>query len=219
MRVLGIDASLTDFGWAIHDTSKIVGKRPRCESRGRFQTSAKTVYVSRYVEQRERLRKLIQTAHPDKVGIEFPIFHSDFSEGMYGLFLFCSEALYLEKQDVVFWSPMQSKAHARESLGRPDKWQMLKPDMVEAAKADTGGGVWNHNEADAYLIARLSGRFWLYRAGDITIDDLTPVEKKYFTEIQKPTKGKNAGRERKTGVIYREDERFFLWSQTEKDNG
>ena len=218
MRVLGVDPSLTAYGWAIHDTSYPVGDPRRCPARGRFQTPAKQLFVTRYMDMRESLRALIREHHPDRMGLEYPIFSSLYSEGMYGLFLYTCEALHAEKQDVVFWSPMQSKAHARESLKRPPKWVMAKADMVEAAKADAAGGAWNHNEADAYLAARLAGRFWLLLGGYITQADLTPVEMKYFTEIHKFTKGKKAGQEVKRGVLYREDERFFRWSVEEEDD-
>lgn len=216
MRVLGLDPSLTNFGWAVHDTAAEVGSRSRCENRGRFQTSAKTLFIDRYVEMRESLRALVRDVGPDAVGIEFPVFNDLWSEGMYGLFLFSCEALKLERQDVVFWSPMQVKSHARESLNRPKidgkQWRMDKPDMIDAAKEDTGGGRWNHNEADAYLVARLASRFWLMQRDLIRERDLTSVERRFFLEIQKHVRGKKAGRTTLKGVMYREDERFFRWS-------
>jgi hypothetical protein len=212
MRVIGLDPSLSNFGWAVHDTSVPVGDRSRCERRGRFQTSGKTLFIDRYTEMRGRLRELLHEVQPDRVGLEFPVFNDLWSEGMYGLFLFTCEALRLEGQDVVFWSPMQVKAHARESLDRPSGWQMGKADMVDAAKADTAGGRWNHNEADAYLVARLSGRFWLLHDDLIRERDLTPTERKYFLDIKRFVRGKKAGRVERKGVMYREDERFFIWS-------
>ena len=212
MRVLGLDPSLTNFGWAVHDTDAT--GLTRCVARGRFQTSAKTLYIARYKDMRERLRALLQEHKPEHMGIEFPVFGSDYSEGLYGLFLYCSEAIYDEGVDVVFWSPLQIKAHARESLGRPKGWVMMKPDMVEAAKADTGfKGTWNHNEADAYLCARLSARFWMLYDGLLIESDLTPLERRYFLEIKKWSRGKKAGKEQKKGLMYREDERFFRWSE------
>lgn len=212
MRVLGLDPSLTNFGWAIHD-SDATGVA-RCVARGRFKTSAKTLYISRYQDLRERLRSLIREHSPDHMGLEFPVFGNLFSEGLYGLFLYCSEALKEERQDVVFWSPLQIKAHARVALGRPKGWVMMKPDMVEAAKSDTGfKGTWNHNEADAYLCALLSARFWLLHDGLLKEADLTPLEAKYFLEVKKYQRGKKVGEEVKKGLIYREDERFFKWSE------
>ena len=217
MRVLGFDPSLTNFGWALHDTD---GAGPgRCLERGRFQTSSKTLFVDRYVEMRANVQALIQRLGVTKIGVEYPVFNDLWSEGMYGLFLFTCEALRREKVDVVFFSPGQIKAHAHRFLERPKGWKMNKPDMVEAAKTDTGGkGRWNHNEADAYWVARAAARFWLLHEGVIGVDDLTPLEKKQYTEIHKYSRGKRAGETALKGILYREDERFFLWSQ-EGDDG
>ena len=217
MICLGLDPSLTNFGWAVHDDSHPIGSAARCPSRGRFQTPADMTFVDRYIAQRESLRALIRSVKPDRVGIEFPVFDNLFSEGMYGLFLYSCEALKAEGCDVVFWSPLQVKAHARESIGRPKGWPMDKQDMVEAAKVDAGGAKWNHNEADAYLIGKLSARFWSFHDQALPEGGLTDVEKKYFTDVHKYIRGKNAGKEVKRGVIYREDERFFLWSKEVND--
>lgn len=217
MRVLGLDPSLTAFGWALHDTEARGVKR--CPVRGRFATSKKTLFVDRYVFMRESLRGLIQELKPDRVGIESPIFHNLFSEGMYGLFLYSNEALRLERMDVAFFAPDQVKAHAREAIARPKGWEMLKGDMVEAAKADTGGkGVWNHNEADAYLNGKLSGRFWKFFDGDLTEEDLTPVERHQFLKTHTFQRGKRAGETIKPGLLYREEERFFLWSKVSPES-
>jgi hypothetical protein len=218
LKCLGFDPSLTNFGWALHDTS--ASGQARCVARGRFQTSAKTLYIDRYVDLRERVRALVRELKPDRMGIEYPVFNDLFSEGLYGLFLYTSEALRLERQDVVFWSPLQVKAHARDSIVRPPKWKMDKPDMIEAARKDTGKGVWNHNEADAYLVARLSARFWQFYEGDLSVEVLTETEQKFFVKEHTFTKGKRAGETVRSGVLYREDDRFFQWSQTQEvDDG
>lgn len=212
MRVLGLDPSLTAFGWALHDS--LAKGADRCVRRGRFATKASMTFVDRYVFMRESLRQLLQDTNPDRVGIESPVFNDLFSEGMYGLFLYSNEALRLERKDVVFFSPGQGKAHARESLKRPDKWKMLKADMVAAARADTGGGTWNHNEADAYLIARLAARFWGFYEGTISEGELTPVERKQFLLIHTFQRGQRAGQTIKKGLLFREEDRFFRWSQS-----
>ena len=165
MKVLGLDPSLTNFGWAIHETSAPVGDASRCPARGRFRTPSKMEFIDRYVYMREHLQELVREHKPDKVGIEFPVFGNLWSEGMYGLFLFSCEALKQEKCDVVFWSPLQVKAHARDTIDRPKGWAMDKVDMCEAAKQDASGGRWNHNEADAYLVGVLAGRFWDFFEG------------------------------------------------------
>jgi len=170
-------------------------------------------FIDRYVFLRESLDQVLRRAPHDRVGLEQPVFGNLYSEGMYGLFLFTCEALKRNNCDVVLWTPLQIKAHARDSIDRPPKWKMEKPDMVEAARNETGGGKWNHNEADAYLCAVLAGRFWKLHAGEISVDDLTPTEKRYFTRVWNPKRGKHAGKTIKTGTLHREDDRFFLWSR------
>jgi hypothetical protein len=214
MKVLGLDPSLTNYGWAIHDTDAPVGTPERCVARGRFRTPSKMEFIDRYIAQRESLREVIREHAPDKVGIEFPVFGNLWSEGMYGLFLYSCEALKLERCDVVFWTPLQVKAHARESIDRPKGWQMDKTDMVEAAKADCCARM-NHNEADAYLVGVLSGRFWNLLAGQVDEGGLTPVEQGYFSKVHTYTRGAKEGKTVRTGMIYRENDRYFAWSTRE----
>jgi len=202
-KTLGLDPSLTNFGWAIYDDTSPTAPQPR----GRFQTVSTDREVDRYVKLREALIQVIRDHSPDNIGLESPVFGSDYSEGLYALFIYCQEAIRGTGRPLVFWSPLQIKAHAREALGRPKGWVMMKPDMVEAAKLDVGG-TWNHNEADAYLCAKLASRFFQFESGNLLPADMTPTETKYFTASKTPTKGKNAGTTLETGMIYREGERW-----------
>lgn len=214
MLTLGFDPSLTNFGWAIFDSSAT--GRDRCPNRGRFQTSSKQLFIDRYTEMRSRVRDLVQKQGIYRIGVEYPVFNDLWSEGMYGLFLFTCEALRSVQADVVFFSPGQIKAHARAFLDRPKGWKMMKPDMVEAAKTDTGGkGRWNHNEADAYWVGRTASRFWSLLDGDLQTGDLTAQETRQFTLIHTYKRGKKAGKTVRRGILYREDERFFRWSEGE----
>lgn len=218
MKVLGFDPSLTNFGWAIHDPG--ASGQSRCPGRGRFQTSTKELFIERYTEMRESVIGLVSETGLTRVGLEFPIFNDIWSEGMYGLFLYACEALREAHCDVVFFSPGQIKAHARTFIERPKGWKMDKPDMIEAAKADTGGkGRWNHNEADAYGVAKAAARFWSLYDNVIKLEDLTPLERKQFTEIHQFVKGKRKGQTKVKGILFREDERFFCWSKEAKRGG
>lgn len=211
MKVLGLDPSLTNYGYVVHDSD--AQGADRVIERGRFHTSTKTEYIERYIELRGQVQALVQRVGVSRVGVEFPIFNDLYSEGMYGLFLFTSEALKLSKVDVVFFANNQTKAVVRSQLQRPKGWKMGKPDMIEAAKADTGGkGKWSSDEADAYWIAYLTARFWGLHDGSIKEVDLIPLERKQFMDIHTYSRGAHQGETVKRGILYREDERFFRWS-------
>jgi len=213
MIVLGLDPSLTNFGWAIHDT-QAKGKG-RCLDRGRFRTKKKDFKyeVARYIFLRESLRELI-ASHPEveAMGIEQPVMNESYSEGMYALFMGSQEAILDERKDLSLWLPPQVKRFAKDKSNLPSDWKMGKQDMVKVASEDTGGGRWDHNEADAYHVACLAGRWWEFYNEVITEDDLTPYEKKTFTHKRRITKGKRAGQMEIKGIIHRENDRFFLWS-------
>ena len=206
MKVLGFDPSLTNFGWAVYGEPSLIG--------GRFQTSAQTLFVDRYVDLRDKVSEIVHQTGVSRVGVEYPIFGESYSPGLYGLFLYTCEALRKERCDVVFFSPGQGKAQARDVLGRPKGWKMMKPDMVEAAKLDSGcSGRLNHNIADAYWIARTAARFWQLHDGILAIEDLSLVERSQFLKVHTYQRGKRQGQTVESGILYREDERFFTWSQ------
>lgn len=212
MKILGLDPSLSAFGWAVHETTATGPER--CVARGRISSPSSMVFVDRYTGVREVLRGLVRHYAPQAVGIESPFCGGSYSEGMYGLFLYSNEALKLERSPVVYFTPLQIKSHARETLGRPETWKMMKPDMVEAARKDTDTRIaWDHNEADAYLAARLAGRFWDLYWGHREASSNTPVERKLFTAEHTYSRGKHAGETEKTGLLYREQDRFFPWSE------
>jgi Holliday junction resolvasome RuvABC endonuclease subunit len=214
--ILGLDPSLRNFGWVlIKDDGTFMDK-------GMMSTSAKTMFVQRYIDLREGLKEIVQKVraeHPEetlRVGIESPIFNDLYSEGMYGLFLYSNEALMLEKADTVYLTPNQVKAHAHAFLDRPKGWKMLKADMVDAVKQATqgqpGATRWNHHQADAFWVAKAASRFWLLTEGEISVDDLSDLERKHFTSLEKYVKGKKAGKVKRMGLTHKEDDRFFRWS-------
>lgn len=219
MRILGLDPSLGNYGWALHDPE--AEGRDRVIERGRFQTKRKNyVYeIDRYTYLRDSLKALIQRLEPDRMGIEHPVFGESYSEGMYGLYLFSLDAIKSCRQDVVLFLPPQVKKFANDILQRPKGWKMMKPDMVEAAKDDTGGkGRWDHNEADAYHVARAAGRFWDFYDGRLEEEALSEAENRAFTFVKTWKRGRKAGQTKKTGIIHKENEKFFIFSK-ENDDG
>jgi len=215
--VLGLDPSLTNFGWAVHDTD--AEGLDRCLERGRFRTKPREFEdeVSRYMHLRESLRNLIaQRPEVEAVGIEHPVMNKNYSEGMYALFIMSLEAIKSQAKDLVLFAPPQVKRFAKDKSGLPSDWKMGKMDMAQAAKDDVGGGRWDHNEADAYHVACMAGRWWKFYVGDLEEDELTPYEKKTFTHIRRIQRGKRAGQLEIKGILHREGDRFFLWSMTSK---
>lgn len=202
---------MTGFGWCIHD-SDATG-RDRAYARGKFSTPAKEIFISRYMYLRDQVGALLDKYPAVKVlGVESPPFGEQWSEGLYGLFLYVNEAVYTRRRDVVYFDPVTVKMLAKGDPKR--KGKMFKSDMVNAALADTGGiGRWNHNEADAYIIARSAAQFWRFVQGGIQAEDLTPAELHSFARTHTFVRGKRAGQTVKSGLVYREKDRFFRFSQ------
>lgn len=213
--ILGLDPSLRNFGWVLMtDDGQYLDK-------GMMGTTAEMMFVDRYICLREGLREVVQKIKVERpgetlrVGIESPIFNDLYSEGMYGLFLYSNEALMLERVDTVYLTPNQVKAHAHAFLNRPKGWKMQKGDMVEAAKSATegqGAKRWNHHQADAYWVGRTAGRFWQLVYDEIEDHELSELEVKQFTSLEKYLKGKKAGRIKRMGITHKENDRYFRWS-------
>ncbi len=210
MITLGLDPSLTGFGWCLHNSS--VSGPSRVVARGRFSTSSKTLWIQRYVDLRAAVRDLL-VRYPDieAVGVESPPFGELWSEGLYALFLMVNEALWEQRKDVVYFDPVTVKMLAKEDPG-VRKGKMFKSDMIECAKADTGIGKWNSDEADAYHVAKFSARFWGLIRDELELSELTPSEHHAFARIHTFVRGKRAGQTINYGAMFKENKRFFRFS-------
>lgn len=210
MLALGLDPSLRGFGWCVHD-SAASGAR-RVVAKGRWKTSARDVWVARYVYLRGEIGSLLDR-YPDvdAVGVESPPFGEQFSEGLYALFVFVNEAVWSRRRDVVHFDPGTVKMLAKQDP-RLRKGKMFKSDMIEAAKQDTGIARWNADEADAYHIARYAARFWALLRGEISNADLTPSEYQAFAREHTFSRGRRAGQTVATGAVFKENQRFFRFS-------
>lgn len=213
MITLGIDPSLTGFGWCVHN-SRALGKE-RIVASGVVSTPAKEVFVARYVFLRSVLVSLLEQYPIEGVGVESPPYGELWSEGLYALFVYVNEALYLSRKNVVYFDPATVKMLARldPSVRRGT---MDKNDMIEAARAEVGVKL-NHNIADAYIIGRSAARFWEFETGVIHRDELTPSEVQSFHRVHHYTRGKNAGKTVYGGLVFREDDRFFKFSERPRD--
>ncbi len=217
MRVLGFDPSLTAFGWALHDTVAL--GHDRCLDRGRFCTTSKQVYVDRFASHRKDVRRLIERLNPDKIGIESPSYDSYESVALNALFIQVCESIKRCKKDVVYLAPLQVKIPPKILLGRPKGWKMEKIDMIEAARLHVSvphksSGRWSGDEADAYWVAVLSSRFWLFEEGFIKDSDLLPHETEMFAKTHTYVRGKKKGLTERSGLLYKKEDRYHLWSET-----
>lgn len=210
MITLGLDPSLTGFGWCVHDNS--VGGEARVRAKGVFSTPSKWVFVKRYIYLRERTCELLERYPVEAMGVESPLYGEEFSEGMYGLFVQVNEAAYLSRKDVVYFDPTSLKSLARMDP-KVRRGRMEKADMVDAARGDTGIQRWNHNEADAFIVARQAARFWNFVNGKISEDELTPSERNSYARIHTYTRGRNAGKTTRAGLAFKENSRYFRFSQ------
>lgn len=210
MFTVGLDPSLTGFGWCIHN-SEVTGK-DRVLARGRWSTSPKDIWVERYVSLRQKVQDLLdQYLLIETVGVESPPFGELWSEGLYGLFLMVNEAIWSRRKDVVYFDPATLKMLVKEDP-KVRKGKMFKSDMVESARADTGIVKWSSDEADAYHVAKFAARFWKLVRGEITDSDLTPSEHNAFVKIHTFTRGARKGQTVKMGAIFKENQRYFRFS-------
>jgi Holliday junction resolvasome RuvABC endonuclease subunit len=210
MITLGLDPSITGFGWVIHN-SNVTGSA-RVFARGRWSTSPKTIWVERYVDLREELKALLDRyLLIEAVGVESPAFGEQWTPGAYALFTMVNEAIWSRRKDVVYFDPVTVKMLAKEDPNLR-KGKMFKSDMIEVAKADTGIARWSSDEADAYHVARATARFWMFLRGDLQEADLTPSEYKAFAKVHTFTRGKREGQTVYRGAAFKENQRFFRFS-------
>lgn len=209
MLSLGIDPSMTGFGWCVHDSDQ-EGPR-RVVDRGVLRSPSDSVFVYRYIGLRENVRALLNDFDVRIVGVESVAFGEQWSEGLYALFVYVNEAIFDCAKDVVHFDPGTVKFLTKGDPKR--KGKMFKSDMVAKARQDSGVPKWNHNEADAYHIARFAARFQLFAQGDLQLSDLDASEKHVFAREHTFVKGKRAGETERTGMVFRENERFFRFSK------
>lgn len=215
MITLGLDPSLKGFGWVVHNP--LVTGEARVIAKGVLSTSSKDTFVRRYVQLREALCYILDTYKEiEVVGAESPPYGEQYSEGLYALFVYVNEAVYLSRRNVVYFDPSTLKMLARMDPS-VRRGKMDKGDMIDAAKSETGVKRWNHNEADAYIVARSAARFWQFEAGLLLEEDLTPSEKRSFHRVHTYIKGAKAGQVTRGGLIFREDDRFFKFSNVPPD--
>lgn len=215
MIVLGLDPSLTGYGWCLIDTEK--EGMSQVLDYGVFKTTAKTYMPRRYRNLANSLDEIIRESEYDIdwVGVEHPPFNASYSLGLYALFMYTWEILMDHRLGFVYFLPTQLKAYVRSVLD--DTGKMFKSDMKDAMKQllnDEWEGRLNNNVADAYLVAYHAGRFKQLVDEELSESDLTEKEAASWT---KTIKRRKTGKIDKVGTLYQEDDKWFDLSKEKFD--
>ena len=216
MIALGLDPSVASFGWSIVNSQ--AQARERVLVRGTVRTSSQDFFLDRYVAHERWLADFF-TQYPaiEAVGLEASIFGEEYSEGAYALHIAVLHVLRAARRDVVLFLPPQLKALARGHMGGI---KMHKPDMVATVKRLVARPNEIHvkfkideHQADATLAAWFGARFFELWAGTLDAEELSDAERHVFLREHRISKGARKGTVERTGLSYREGDRFFLFSQ------
>ncbi len=220
MIALGVDQSMTNFGWSIVNTQATA--RRRIVARGTFHTESDDFFLDRYDYLERSLRELLaKRPKVQYVGFESPIFGASYSEGAYALYVIAMRVLRDARRDVVLIEQGQLKALARGHMGG---MAMDKRDIVAWVKRLVARPNEihvklriNEHEADATVAAWHGARFFELMAEKLGISDLSDAERHVFLREHTFTKGPRKGMTIRKGVAYREDDRYFLFSKAPHD--
>jgi len=215
MYILGLDPSLTGFGWCVIDTNQ--SGRGMIISYGVITSQSSTFLSKRYRDIAKELDQVVinecakHAIKIDFVGIEHPPYSASYSMGLYALYVYTVEVIMNHRLPFVYFLPTQLKAFARGILG--DTGKMFKSDMKDAMIALLDGewkGRLNNNVADAFLIAFHAGRFKDLLDGNLEESSLTSQEAQAFTKVEHK---KRLGTTEEKGLIFKKDERYFLLNE------
>jgi Holliday junction resolvasome RuvABC endonuclease subunit len=207
MRSLGLDPSLLSYGWTIYDDeAEGLGK---IVSSGHPKTLSTTVPVARYVHFRQTILDLLSRFKVDVVGLESPAYGGgEFSERHFGLMMFSSEAVFEKRKDFVLYDPSTVKYLATGS-NRAQKSDMIRHAQLELKTTRS----LQADEVDAYHVAKFALRFYQLKLGLLAPEDLTDPEKRVFLLRTKRRKTKFGIRTKRTAQIFRENNRYFMFSK------
>jgi hypothetical protein len=211
MRTLGLDPSLSAYGWAIHD-SDATGMQRRVAS-GHEGTLPSAVPVARFMHYRALVERLLLEYQPDVVGIESPAYDAGpFQTIHFGLMMFSMESIFKRRKDLVLFDPATLKGLAR--FGLKNKIGMIsKQDMQRFVQLDTlDTNIIDNNEADAYCVAYFSARFMGVINGSINPEDLTQSELNTFLLRKKNVKTVRGKKIKMVSHAFRENSRYFRFS-------
>lgn len=216
MRVLGLDPSLSAYGWAIHDDAK-TGQKRRVAS-GHEGTLPSTVPVVRFMHFRALVASLLNQYKVDLVGIESPAYQAGpFQRIHFGLMMYSLEAIFEKRLDCVLYDPAILKKLAKEDPRKPGS--LSKMDMQRKVQLDTmDSAMIDNNEADAFLVAKYAARLKRLLDGSLDPTDLTLSERSVFVERTKRVKTMAGIVRKRMAHAFRENSRFFSFSKVPAGN-
>jgi Holliday junction resolvasome RuvABC endonuclease subunit len=208
VRALGLDPSLSAFGWCVYDSA--AGLRPRrLVASGHEGTLSDLVPVARFMHARSMVDSLLRRFDVDVVGIESPAFDGGpFTTTHYSLMMFATEPIFERRKDFVLFDPTTLK------LVSTGKSTASKADMQRAVQIDRmSTEVIQSDESDAYHVAKSAARFLMLWRGELSPDDLTEHEKRVFLMRTKKPKRASSAPVRKVAHVFRQNSRFFELSK------
>lgn len=210
MLALGLDPSLSAYGWCVIDT-KAVGQKRRVAS-GHEKTLPSQVPPARFLHFQAMVGGLIKS-YPkiEVVGIESPAYDAGpFQSIHFGLMQFSMAEVFLARKDCVLFDPATREFLARNGkkgkLSKSDIQRFVQLDTVDPDQID-------NNEADAYVIGLFAARLAELRNGSIKPDDLSPAETRKFITMSRKVKTLAGTKTKRTAHAFRENNRFFSFSK------
>lgn len=212
MLVLGLDPSLSAYGWAVHRPN--ASGLDRRMASGHEGTIPSMVPVVRFMHFRAMVAGLLDRFKPDFIGIESPAYQAGpFQRIHFGLMMYSIEAIFERRRDCVLFDPATLKLLAKEDT-KLRKGPMTKLDMQRRVQVDTmDPSVIDNNEADAYIVARSAARFFLMQSGAIPPKDLTPSERSVFVTRSRKVKTLKGTITKRVAHTFRENSRWFSFSK------
>lgn len=208
MITLGLDPSLRSGGWCIYNHYASTPRKKMLAS-GHQGSVGDIVPVIRFMQFRSLVSHLIKKYDVEAVGIESPAYGGGpFSEQHFGLMLYSLEAIFEARKDCVLFDPTTSK-YVATGKGTADKADIKNEVQIDTLNPNDI----QSDEADAYCIARSTAKFLLLRNGKIKPEDLTVSERKVFLEKIKKKKVLGKTVKKKIAHVFRENSRYFLFSQ------
>lgn len=208
MPVIGLDPSLTHFGWVLLDECKS-GKDSLLDY-GTFKTATSDgLRVQRLIMQRERLRKLLSERGVALVAMEAPYWQDFSTEILFALNQFIHEVFLDLGTLVIYIQPLSLK---KQALPDMNPQEATKHHMTHQAKQELElmGRRFSEHVSDAYFAAKVGCRFYRWHClQELADDNLTDSEKHLFCGKHTYTRGEKKGLTEYTGIIYRENDQFF----------